>query len=639
MFGRLWMARGLVLVAFVALATWTRAAAAEETTGVWPNVGVPSEATGDGADDVAVVVGIDHYDDLPRVKGASDNARDWEKWLLFGRHLKIENVTLLTDKQATIDVVEQRLKEAVAKTTEKSTLYFVFIGHGAPAKSGRDGVLIGSDARAVEASLYSRSIAQSRLLELVEQGKQAHSVVAIDACFNGRGQDGDALLKGTQATPPSSLVPPTKATVLTSSALHEYSGALPGGERPAFSYLLLGAMRGWGDANKDGVVTARESVAYAGIVLRTLPNNHEQHPSLSGPDQDVELSSNAREPSPDLFELRKKVVAWKPPAPPKGPELRVTARCMSPDALSPDDGLYVSVDHVAVQASAVDTGSDGKPRSISFLVPAGRHTVRVGSARCKPSETTGFFRDGDATVVDTTLESNDGLLDRAPFGKPNGWSLRLSGGYEAAIGRFLNGSSTTISSGGGQQPSYENPSWAYMSLELALRPRFLSAGVGFDFGVGTNTFAISQEIPPTYDVKIYESTGALTMYGPKVFFGPKVPFGRLSWNVAEIVGGVRFFSIPVGRDDITATNMLALSLGGRMGLDVALLCDLHIGGHGGFNYQADPGGGGTLTKPTVNEVVSGYGQAALTFQPSSECRREAQAGEPSISIRQAAGAR
>jgi hypothetical protein len=635
------MARGLVLVAFVALATWTRAAAAEETTGVWPNVGVPSEATGDGADDVAVVVGIDHYDDLPRVKGASDNARDWEKWLLFGRHLKIENVTLLTDKQATIDVVEQRLKEAVAKTTEKSTLYFVFIGHGAPAKSGRDGVLIGSDARAVEASLYSRSLPQSRLVELVEQGKQAHSIVAIDACFNGRGQDGDALLKGTQATPPSSLVPPTKATVLSSSALHEYSGALPGGERPAFSYLLLGAMRGWGDTNKDGVVTAKESVAYAGIVLRTLPNNHEQHPSLSGPDEDVELSKNAKEPPPDLFELRKKVIAWKPPAPPKGPELRVTARCMSPDALTPDDGLYVSVDHVAVQASAVDSGPDGKTRSISFLVPAGQHTVRVGSARCKGSETTGYFRDGEATVVDTTLESNDGLLDRAPFGKPNGWSLRVAGGFEAAFGNMIGYNSTSFGSGLQTTARYDKPSWAYMSVEVALRPRFLSAGVGFDFGVGTNTFALYQRGDATgyRDVKIFDSVGAMTMYGPKVFFGPKVPFGRISWNIGEIVGGVRFFSFPAGRADTVSSNMFALSLGGRMGLDVALLCDLHVGGYGGFNYQADPFGGGTLTKPAINETVSAYGQAAITFQPSSECRRERQAGDPSMSIRQAAGAR
>jgi len=41
----------------------------------------------------------------------------------------------------------------------------------------------------------------------------------------------------------------SKAIVLSASKKDEYAGSLPRLSRPAFSSLLLGAMRGWGDTN------------------------------------------------------------------------------------------------------------------------------------------------------------------------------------------------------------------------------------------------------------------------------------------------------------------------------------------------------------------------------------------------------
>jgi hypothetical protein len=250
-------------------------------------------------------------------------------------------------------------------------------------------------------------------------------------------------------------------------------------------------------------------------------------------------------------------------------------------------------------------------------------------------------------VGDTLPPNKDALRDTLrrtdTFGKPNGWSLRLAGGYEAAAGDLIGGSTTTSTSGPGVAAPiysiYRRPAWAIFSTELALRARFLSTGVGFDVGVGSGSYKLLENSNvESQGRNIYESNGAMSLFGPKVFLGPKVPLGRVSWTIGEVVGGIRFFTIAVGRGDISASNMFSLLIGGRTGIDVAISCDLHIGGQGGFNFQADPYGGGTTTKPTV-QVVSAYGQAALTFQPSSECRREREAGEPSISVRQAAGAR
>src|SRR6185295_15650443 len=81
------------------------------------------------------------------------------------------------------------------------------------------------------------------------------------------------------------------------------SGTLPGTDYPAFSYLMLGALRGWADENHDGGVTAAEANAY---VKRELHALHAGRPG-SQPDLTSELDcpglttlSTANERPPDL---------------------------------------------------------------------------------------------------------------------------------------------------------------------------------------------------------------------------------------------------------------------------------------------------------------------------------------------------
>ena len=76
----------------------------------------------------------------------------------------------------------------------------------------------------------------------------------------------------------------TAATlVLSAGAGDEFAGPLPGlrPRRPAFSYLLLGAFRGWGDANGNGWVTAKEAVDFANAGLSRLIERS-QTPQLVG---------------------------------------------------------------------------------------------------------------------------------------------------------------------------------------------------------------------------------------------------------------------------------------------------------------------------------------------------------------------
>ena len=106
--------------------------------------------------------------------------------------------------------------------------------------------------------------------------------------------------------------------MLTAGRGDQFAGPLPGLGRPAFSWLALGALRGWGDRDRDGVVTAQEAVDFANDRLVELVNDRTQEPQVAGRD-DVNLGKG-RERAPVLDGLVSaapprvaQVVATEPP--------------------------------------------------------------------------------------------------------------------------------------------------------------------------------------------------------------------------------------------------------------------------------------------------------------------------------------
>jgi len=91
-----------------------------------------------------------------------------------------------------------------------------------------------------------------------------------------------------------------RATILTAAKGDEYARPLSDGRRPAFSYLVLGALRGWGDLDGDGTVTASESVQCANDALFQTVTGRLQTPTLQGPEVTLSLG---REAGPDLVDL------------------------------------------------------------------------------------------------------------------------------------------------------------------------------------------------------------------------------------------------------------------------------------------------------------------------------------------------
>ena len=284
----------------------------------YPDLNSTPQLAKTGANDVAVIVAIEDYFLLPNVAGAVENANAWETF--FRRGLGVEHVHMLTDSRAAREDIFRFARRAVEDVDEEGTLWFVFIGHGAPTTDGEDGVLVGVDARGSVDSLEARGVPQRELIQTLEAGRQRQTVAIIDACFSGRASNDEALARGMQYVIPSQLMEPSDTTVIISAAQSDqFAGPLPGADRPAFSYLLLGALRGWA-ADGGSEVSAEQALWWVRQRLRSL--DHDQIPELTG-NGEVVLTRNVSEQDPGIAELMSR---GGRSAPPVVHESRGTAR-------------------------------------------------------------------------------------------------------------------------------------------------------------------------------------------------------------------------------------------------------------------------------------------------------------------------
>lgn len=271
-----------------------------------PDVAAPLATEKDGVQDAAILVGIETYDfDLPSIPGAVANAEAWKRYLLAVRGVPAERLLLLTDRNATDDAIRRALDELAPKVGKKGRLWFLFIGHGAPGPRNEGGLLVGADAKAQAASLRDRSVSQEELVEKLAT-MRGQAIVVLDACFSGRTTSGEWLLKGVQPSIPLEEEQrpqrvkarvPMRVLVLSAATSEQYAGRLADHPRPAFSYLLLGAMRGWADRDRDAVVTADEAIDYTRDVLSVVLNQtRTQTPVRTGSGETTLASASEADP-------------------------------------------------------------------------------------------------------------------------------------------------------------------------------------------------------------------------------------------------------------------------------------------------------------------------------------------------------
>lgn len=228
-------------------------------------------------DDVAVIVGVEGYQDLPKSDYSYDDAKlvkEYAKALGF----KERNIELLLDERATKSALEKTLEAWLKnKVKEDSRVFFYYSGHGAPDPASGEAYLVPYDGD--PNYLATTGYPLKRLYADLAAVPAKEVLVTLDACFSGsggrsvlaKGARPLVLVKSAAVTAPNmAVLAATQGTQISSSSAEKGHGI--------FTYYFLKALK---DGEKD----------YAGIYRYLKPRveddaqqiNVQQSPSLTPP--------------------------------------------------------------------------------------------------------------------------------------------------------------------------------------------------------------------------------------------------------------------------------------------------------------------------------------------------------------------
>jgi hypothetical protein len=232
----------------------------------------------------AVIIGIEHYRDIPAAPGAATDAQWMEQTLLQGLQIPKENERFLVDAHATHSDIEQALDWLVAAVPAGGRAYFYFSGHGTPAVKDSSAMLVPYEA--TDTGLASVGIPVSHVLQRLSETKGHESLAILDSCFSGAGGR-SVLPKGARPLiRVKDTAPASKSAVALFSAAgaSEISGPTKDGHQGLFtSNVATGLGGGEADLDGDGQITLAELQQYVTprVSRAAKEEGRDQHPSLS----------------------------------------------------------------------------------------------------------------------------------------------------------------------------------------------------------------------------------------------------------------------------------------------------------------------------------------------------------------------
>ncbi|KQV96122.1 polysaccharide deacetylase family protein [Pelomonas sp. Root1237] len=236
-------------------------------------------------DSHALVIGINQYAAWPKLSHAVRDAQAVRESLVTRFGFRADNVTLLTDAEATRANILKALNERFgdAKRVKRDDRVFVFFaGHGSTRKlpSGREvGYIVPVDAGLND--LQADAIAMPQLQEVAEAITAKHALFVIDACYSGLG-----LTRGGSAAADSNFARTNarrigRQMMTAGGADQQVADDGPGGHS-VFTWTLLQALNGKADLNGDGLITATELAAYVAPAVSSIAHQTPAFGSLPG---------------------------------------------------------------------------------------------------------------------------------------------------------------------------------------------------------------------------------------------------------------------------------------------------------------------------------------------------------------------
>ena len=236
---------------------------------------IPDFKASSRQNDMAVIIGIENYQSLPKSDYSKSDAgivKDYLKALGFQER----NIEFITDERATKSSIEKTIEAWLPNRAKKdSTIFVYYSGHGAPEPKTGDAYMVPYDGDPNYLPVTGYSL--KRLYESLGKLQVAEVVVLLDSCFSGAGGR-SVLAKGARPLVMMADVSVLSSNMAVLSATQgtQISSSSPEKGHGIFTYYFLKAL-------KEGKKNVSEIYEYIKPLVEDEAKqlNVQQSPSIS----------------------------------------------------------------------------------------------------------------------------------------------------------------------------------------------------------------------------------------------------------------------------------------------------------------------------------------------------------------------
>ena len=278
------MNRSLVLI--VMLSACLFSAEAQHWRGMHSNV-IRDDETGTDIypynESWALIIGIDKYQEWPQLEYAVNDAKSVRQLLIDQFEFKADHVTILLDKEATLQYIKTALSDIAAKANQNDRLLVYFSGHGQTQSikgGGEMGYLIPVEGSTRDDRLYVTCLPMSEIKNLSNIIPAKHILFIVDACYSGLAASTQRSLPDETKLYLKQLTSEKGRQIITAGTKGEKSIERAEWGHGAFTYgLLEGLGKGLADLNNDRLITATELGDFLRSKVARL-SEHKQTPQF-----------------------------------------------------------------------------------------------------------------------------------------------------------------------------------------------------------------------------------------------------------------------------------------------------------------------------------------------------------------------
>lgn len=129
-----------------------------------------------------MVIGINNYQNWPRLNNAIRDASDVASTLISKYNFEFDNIIMLKDEQATRSNIYNSLRGLIEKLTPQDNLLIYYSGHGHFDELLNEGYWVPVEAHTNSNGDY---ISNSEILKIINNINSQHTFLIADACFSG----------------------------------------------------------------------------------------------------------------------------------------------------------------------------------------------------------------------------------------------------------------------------------------------------------------------------------------------------------------------------------------------------------------------------------------------------------------------